>query len=143
MFCTVEGKQNGPLYCHMYCKVLLAKPQSYMHARAYMRHDHPARYIICLKVKCGSDRRLLSRFRSGCHGLRVDTGRWENNVHLDRKDRLRLVCSSAQQVQDEHHFLFDCPAYSSIRASHTNLFQCACSVSDFFDSCEANAWWFY
>ena len=36
-------------------------------------------------------------------------------------------------------FLFDCPAYSSIRASHANLFQCACSVSDFFDSCEANA----
>ena len=21
----------------------------------------------------------------GCHGLRADTGRWENNVHLDRK----------------------------------------------------------
>ena len=35
-------------------------------------------------------------------------------------------------------FLFDCPAYSSIRARHANLFQCACSVSDFFDSCEAN-----
>ena len=91
------------------------------------------------EVKCFSNRRLLSRFRSGCHGLRVDTGRWENNVHLDRKDRLCLVCSSAQQVEDEHHFLFDCPAYSSIRASHANLFQCACSVSDFFDSCEANA----
>ena len=55
------------------------------------------------------------------------------------KDRLCLVCSSAQQVEDEHNFLFDCPAYSSIRASHANLFQCACSVSDFFDSCEANA----
>ena len=91
------------------------------------------------EVKCFSNRRLLSRFRSGCHGLRVDTGRWENNVHLDRKDRLCLVCSSAQDVEDEHHFLFDCPAYSSIRASHANLFQCACSVSGFFDNCEANA----
>ena len=39
-------------------------------------------------VKCYSNRRLLSRFRSGCHGLRVDTGRWEHNVHLDRTDRL-------------------------------------------------------
>ena len=73
------------------------------------------------EVKCFSNRRLLSRFRTGCHGLRVDTGRWENNVHLDRKDRLCLVCSSAQQVEDEHH-LFDCPAYSSIRASHANPF---------------------
>ena len=34
-------------------------------------------------------------------------------------------------MEDEHHFLFDCPAYSSTRASHANLFQCACSVSDF------------
>ena len=58
------------------------------------------------EVKCFSNRRLLSRFRTGCHGLRVDTGRWENNVHLDRKDRLCLVCSSAQQVEDEHHFLY-------------------------------------
>ena len=91
------------------------------------------------EVKCFSNRRLLSRFRSGCHGLRVDTGRWENNVHLDRKDRLCLVCSSAHNVEDEHHFWFDCPAYSSIRASHANLFQCARSVSGFFDSCEANA----
>lgn len=36
------------------------------------------------QVNCFTNRRLLSRFRSGCHGLRVDTGRWENNVHLDR-----------------------------------------------------------
>ena len=33
----------------------------------------------------------MSRFRSGCHGLRVDTDRWENNVHLDRKDRLCIL----------------------------------------------------
>ena len=65
----------------------------------------------------------MSRFRSGCHGLRVDTGRWEDSVHLDRKDRLCLVCRSSQQVEDEHHFLFDCPAFSSIRASHASLFQ--------------------
>ena len=59
--------------------------------------------------------RLLSRFRSGCHGLRVDTGQWEDSVHLDRKDKLCLVCRSSQQVEDAHHFLFDCPAYSSIQ----------------------------
>ena len=38
------------------------------------------KYADCLSaVKCYSNRRLLSRFRSGCHGLRVDTRRWENN----------------------------------------------------------------
>ena len=49
------------------------------------------------------------------------------------------MCSSAWQMEDEHHFLFDCPAYSSIRGSHANFSQCACSVSDIFDSCEAKA----
>lgn len=32
----------------------------------------------------------------------------------------------------------DCPAYSSIQASHASLSWCACSVSGFFASCEAN-----
>ena len=36
-------------------------------------------------VKFYWNRRLLNRFRSGGHGLRVDTGRWKNNVHLDKK----------------------------------------------------------
>ena len=42
-------------------------------------------------VRCYSNRRLLSNFRSGCHGLHVDTGRWENNVHLDKKDSVFSV----------------------------------------------------
>ena len=95
------------------------------------------RHCFEFSFKCFSNRRLLRRFRSGCHGLHVDTGRWEDSVHLDRKDSLCIVCRSSQQVEDEHHFLFDCPAYSSIQASHASLFQCACSVSDVFDSCEA------
>ena len=51
------------------------------------------------------NRRLLSKVRSGCHGLCVDTGRWENNVHLDKKDRLCLVCRLSQHVGDEHQFI--------------------------------------
>ena len=105
----------------------------------YRTLQHEYQYACYLsEVKCYSNRRLMSRFRSGCHGLRVDTGRWDNNVHLDRKDRLCQVCGSAQQVEDEHHFLFDCPVYTSIRAGHASLFQHACSVSDFFAKCEAN-----
>ena len=52
----------------------------------------PAEYLSV--VKCASSRRLISRFRTGCHGLRVDTGRWADGVHLDRTDRLCLVCKS-------------------------------------------------
>ena len=59
-------------------------------------------------VKCASNRRLISRFRTRCHGLRVDTGRWADGVHLDRTDRLCLVCKSLDCVEDEQHFVFDC-----------------------------------
>ena len=59
-------------------------------------------------VKCASNRRLISRFETGCHGLRVDTGRWADGVHLDRTDRLCLVCKSLDCVEEEQHFVFDC-----------------------------------
>lgn len=39
--------------------------------------------------KCLSNRRLLSR-----NGLRVDRGKWEDSVHLDRKHRLYQACRS-------------------------------------------------
>ena len=90
-------------------------------------------------VKCYSNRRLLSRFRAGCHGLRVDTGRWSDNVHLDRQDRLCLVCKSSQHVEDEQHFLFECPVYSSVRLRHASWFQDVSSVPDFFVKCDPNA----
>ena len=50
------------------------------------------------------------------YGLHVGTGRLEDNVHLDVKDRLGLVlvCKSSQHVEDEH-----LPAlYSLITARH-------------------------
>lgn len=74
-----------------------------------------------------------------CHGSHDDIGRWQDNVHLDREDRLCRMCRSAQQLEDEHHLMFDCHAYSSIRAGHASLSQCTCSVSDLVAKCEANS----
>ncbi len=90
-------------------------------------------------VKCASNRRLISRFRTGCHGLRVDTGRWADGVHLDRTDRLCLVCKSLDCVEDEQHFVFDCPAYSHIKSQHLDLLQHCCTIADFMILCEPNA----
>ncbi|DBB05465.1 TPA: hypothetical protein ACH3X1_012425 [Trebouxia sp. C0004] len=48
-----------------------------------MQPDYkPAEYLSV--VKCASNKRLISRFRTGCHDLRIDTGRWADGVHLDR-----------------------------------------------------------
>ena len=59
--------------------------------------------------------RLVSRFRCGCHGLHVDTGRFRPvGQKADREQRFCLVRAS-ETTEDEHHFVFDCLAYCSIR----------------------------
>ena len=68
-------------------------------------------------VQCFANRRLISRFRCGCHGLRVDTGRF-GAVRLAREDRVCEVCTSAS-IEDE--LLFQCPAYAHIRCNHSRV----------------------
>ena len=68
-------------------------------------------------TRCFSNRRLLSRFRCGCHGLHayVDTGRW---LDTQREDRLCQICHSSKDVGDEQHFLFSRPSYSDVRPKY-------------------------
>ncbi len=49
------------------------------------------------------------------------------------------LIKSSQHVEDEHHFIFDCPLYSHIRARHARLFQQTFSMTDFIARCEPNA----
>ena len=53
---------------------------SLMLYRTMQLEYNPAEYLSV--VKCVSNRRLISRFRTGCHGLRVDTGRWAPMHHV-------------------------------------------------------------
>lgn len=74
-------------------------------------------------VNCFYNKKLISRFRCGCHGLHVDTGRFGQGAQkLDREDRVCEVCHSTA-VEDEQHFLFDCPAYAHTRDAFPALFQ--------------------
>ena len=67
-------------------------------------------------------KRLISRFRCGCHGLHIDTGRFgKGSEHCSREDKVCLVCMSGS-VEDEHHFLFDCPAYSHRPQQYSHFF---------------------
>ena len=68
-------------------------------------------------------RRLVSRFRCGCHGLHVDSGQFKPVAQrVDREQRFCLVCAS-NTAEDEHHFVFDCPAYRPIRDRFTTIFR--------------------
>ena len=50
-----------------------------------------------------------------------------------------LVCKLLGCVEHEQHFVFDCSAYSHIRAKHVGLFQHYCTVADFMSFYEPNA----
>lgn len=62
----------------------------------------------------------LIKFRLGAHTLRVETDRWLV-PKPPRESRICHFCSM-QAVEDEQHFLFDCPFYSIIRGQHFALF---------------------
>ena len=108
---------------------------------ALYRTFHPAHaYAQYLSiVRCLSNRRLISRFRSGCHGLHVDTGRFAKNGHrVEKEDRVCHVCHSTA-IEDEQHFLLDCPAYSHLRAEHAELFQASpCTVASVINTSNPN-----
>ena len=55
------------------------------------------------KVKIVEHRTTLTRLRTGCTCLALDTGRFEN---IPRENRIRPLCKSG--VEDAKHFLFEC-----------------------------------
>ena len=68
------------------------------------------------------------RFRTGAHHPAIETGRWAR-PKLPRQHR---VCSfmldiqtcskcSRKVVEDEVHFLFECPAYDRIREKYSTV----------------------
>jgi hypothetical protein len=58
----------------------------------------------------------LMRFRTGAHYLAIETGRWVK-PSVPRHRRLCTKCSQTV-VEDEVHFLFECPAYDTIRVKY-------------------------
>jgi hypothetical protein len=61
-------------------------------------------------------RAMLTRFRSGCHWLQVNEGRY-SDVPKD----MRFCPNCPLVVEDEGHFLIKCPAYSCIREKFEHL----------------------
>ena len=56
-------------------------------------------------------RKALVKLRISSHKLRIETGRYDK---IPREERLCNLCNS-NKIEDETHFLLDCPRYSSIR----------------------------
>ena len=56
-------------------------------------------------------RKALVKLRISSHKLRIETGRYDN---IPRDERLCNLCN-CNRIEDETHFLLDCPSFSSIR----------------------------
>ena len=87
-------------------------------------------------VKCVFNRRLVSRFRTGCDGLQVDTYWWAKDVDMSRGC---FICKWLGFVKDEQRFVFNCPVYSHIGTKHVSLFQHCCTAADCMSFCEPDA----
>ena len=51
------------------------------------------------------------KLRISSHKLKIETGRYEN---IPRDEMLCSLCN-CNRIEDETHFLLDCPSFSSIR----------------------------
>ena len=69
-----------------------------------------------LSINNRYQRSRISEFRSGTTSLNIETGRWRQQA---RHERFCPFCGD--QVEDEIHFLFQCPFYIDIRQSHHRL----------------------
>ena len=63
----------------------------------------------------------LTRFRVGAHALAVETGRW---YRVPFESRICEYCALHDKcvVEDEQHFLFECPLYMDIRNQYQQCF---------------------
>ena len=60
-------------------------------------------------------RTALTRFRVSSHRLAVETGRWHKPQPIEINERKCLLCNS---LEDEFHFIFECPLYSELRQKY-------------------------
>jgi sorting nexin-29 len=63
-------------------------------------------------IKEGGLSKELLRFRTGCHGLNIVKGAWTG---VPRNQRLCKCCNMGV-VEDEAHFILECPLYHSTRS---------------------------
>ena len=64
-------------------------------------------------------RRALSRLRMSAHRLEVEMGRWVRPVRVEHDERKCRVCGI---LEDEYHFLIECPVYCNLRTLYVKRY---------------------
>lgn len=66
-------------------------------------------------VKITKFKKALTRLRVSSHYLEVEAGRWHRPQKISFDERKCRLCNT---LEDEFHFLFECPLYQDIRQMH-------------------------
>ena len=79
--------------------------------RTYARVKHSFQTETYLALPSFKDRQAITKFICSDHKLEIEIGRHRN---IPREDRLCRTCD-LRKVENEDHFLLECPQYSGIR----------------------------
>ena len=77
--------------------------------------SRPLQQLLTLQTYFAVAAAIPVKLRISNHKLNIETGRYEN---ISRCNRICPVCGLS--VEDEIHFLFDCPKYSAMRDDFFN-----------------------
>ena len=77
-----------------------------------------------------SDRKIITQYRTGSHGLRIQSGRLNNN---ERKERL---CGCNNAIPTVEHVLLECPNPANVRLVHNYEYH---NLTTFFRSTDYNS----
>ena len=74
-------------------------------------------YLISLQDF--KSKKIVVKFRCSYHTLMIDTGRHKK---IGLEERTYKMCSQ-KRIEDERHFLLECPAYNKVRKSLFKFFE--------------------
>ena len=77
-------------------------------------------------------RYALTRLRTSSHRLAIETGRWTKPHSTPRFERKCQLCNT---LEDEFHFMLECPLYRDVRVKYIRKYYVNCEVVIYFDRC--------
>ena len=83
-----------------------------------------------LKINNFKNRQAITKLRTSNHMLAIETGRW---TKTERKDRFCVHCDK-NKIEDEMHFLFECPEYMVARQETFQLIKSKTNIDLFYAS---------
>ena len=63
-----------------------------------------------------SPEKTIAKFRLSSHSLNIETGRWHKPKPIERELRFCPWCPT--KIEDEFHFILECPKYEQLRRTH-------------------------